>query len=101
MQTHLLLSDTGGVLQFDDGLVERFLHLFHLFTVPEQNKWEKYMKPFHSGTIYNYKLIQVYWAMCGLHMQLFYEVYLSLTYMFHYMYYVLTIMLNIPLFFQI
>lgn len=37
MQTDLLFSNAGGVLQFDDGFIERSLHLFHLFTVPEQD----------------------------------------------------------------
>lgn len=36
--TDLLLSDPGGVLQLDDGLIECFLHLFHLFTVSEAHR---------------------------------------------------------------
>lgn len=34
----LLLSDAGGVLQLNDGLIESFLHLLHLFAIPAGDK---------------------------------------------------------------
>lgn len=33
LSAHLLLCDPGGVLEFNDGLVERLLHLLHLFSI--------------------------------------------------------------------